>query len=478
MTRLVAGVDSSTQSCKIVIRDAETGALVRSGSAKHPDGTAVHPKFWWAAFQEAVAAAGGLDDVEALAVGGQQHGMVALDAHGEVIREALLWNDTRSAHAAQTLIAELGHIRGADGAQAYAQEIGVVPVASFTASKVRWMADNEPENMAKVAAIALPHDWLTWQILGHGGTPGAAKDLSALVTDRSDASGTAYFNPETNAYVPELFELAAGPGSFDRITLPRVLGPHEAAGTIGTMIVGPGAGDNAGAALGMGASSGDVILSIGTSGVVSAIADNQVADPTGNVAGFASASGDFLPLVCTINASRILNVACTMLGVDYDELSDLAMSAEPGAGGLVLVPYFEGERTPNRPGATGTLHGMTLENTTAPNIARAAVEALLCSLADGIDALTSLGAHMERLVLIGGGAQSPAVRAIAPQVFGLPVTVPEPGEYVANGAARQAAWTLAATDSPPVWESAQTQVFTGEFAPIIREQYAAVRDLV
>ena len=320
---LVAGVDSSTQSCKVVIRCAETGALVRSGSAQHPEGTEVDPRAWWDAYQEAVSQAGGLDDVAGLSVGGQQHGLVALDGHGNVIRNALLWNDTRSAGAAQTLIAELGQLRGADGAQAYALEIGVVPVASFTASKVRWMADNEPQNMAKVAAIALPHDWLTWQILGHGGTPGAAKDLSALVTDRSDASGTAYFNPQTNAYVPELFELAAGPGSFDRITLPRVLGPHEIAGTIGTMIVGPGAGDNAGAALGMGASSGDVILSIGTSGVVSAIADNQVADTTGNVAGFASASGDFLPLVCTINASRILNVACTMLGVDYDQLSDL-----------------------------------------------------------------------------------------------------------------------------------------------------------
>lgn len=225
--RLVAGVDSSTQSCKVVIRDAETGALVRSGSAKHPDGTEVHPSHWWAAFQEAAAAAGGLDDVEAIAVGGQQHGMVALDHNGEVIRDALLWNDTRSAGAARDLIADYGALTGRDGALAYAQDIGVVPVASFTATKVRWMRDHEPENMAKVAAIALPHDWLTWQIIGAGGEPGAARDLSALATDRSDASGTAYFNSTSGEYDRTLFELAAGEGAFDAITLPRVLAPQS-----------------------------------------------------------------------------------------------------------------------------------------------------------------------------------------------------------------------------------------------------------
>lgn len=182
--------------------------------------------------------------------------------------------------------------------------------------------------------------------------------------------------------------------------------------------------------------------------------------------------------MCTINASRIIDVARRILGVDYDELAQLALAAPPGAGGLVLVPFFEGERTPNRPDATGTLHGMTLENTTPQNIARAAVEALLCSLADGVDALRELGVDVRRLVLIGGGAQSPATRAIAPQVFGLPVTVPASGEYVADGAARQAAWTLLGGDTPPQWPLAGAEVFEGEEQPIIREQYARVRDLV
>ena len=168
---LVAGVDSSTQSCKVVIRDAVSGALVRSGRAPNPDGTEVHPDHWWSALQSAVAAAGGLDDVAALAVGGQQHGMVALDADGTVIRPALLWNDTRSAGAAEDLIRELGGGDEAAGRAAWARAIGSVPVASFTVTKLRWLARNEPENAARVAAVALPHDWLTWRLAGQPAGP-------------------------------------------------------------------------------------------------------------------------------------------------------------------------------------------------------------------------------------------------------------------------------------------------------------------
>jgi xylulokinase len=262
----------------------------------------------------------------------------------------------------------------------------------------------------------------------------------------------------TGSYERELFELAAGPGTFERIVLPRILGPRESAGTTPDgIVVGPGAGDNAAAAFGLGAAAGDIVLSVGTSGVVSAVSARQVCDVMGNVAGFAAATGDFLPLVCTINASRILDVARRILGVSYDELAQLALSAQPGAGGLVLIPYFEGERTPNRPDATGALHGMTLENTTPANIARAAVEALLCSLADGIDALRELGVEVKRLL-------------------GLPVTVPAAGEYVADGAARQAAWTLLGGSEPPAWPLAGAQVFEAEPTPVVREQYAAARD--
>ncbi len=473
MSTLVAGVDSSTQACKVVIRDAESGALVRSGRSPHPSGTEVHPDRWWEALQAAIADAGGLDDVAALAVGGQQHGMVALDEDGAVVRDALLWNDTRSAQAALDLIHELGDRDSEAGAQAWADAVGSVPVASLTVSKLRWLRDAEPENVARVAAVALPHDWLSWRLAGHGAGSGAA-GLSALTTDRSDASGTGYWSPSTEGYRPDLLELALG----REVTVPRVLGPSDVASSSGRLVIGPGAGDNAAAALGLGMRDGDVAISIGTSGVVSAISRTPTADGTGLVNGFADATGAYLPLACTLNASRVLDAAARMLGVDHAGLSALALAAEAGADGLVLVPYLEGERTPNKPDATGALHGMRLDNTTPGHLARAAVEGLLCALADGLDALRAQAVPVHRLLLIGGGAQSVAVRRIAPTVLGADVDVPPPGEYVADGAARQAAWVLSGADEPPAWSSSsEAATQSADPVPAVRDQYAAVREL-
>ncbi|GGP71870.1 xylulokinase [Saccharothrix coeruleofusca] len=452
---LVAGVDSSTQSCKVVVRDAETGALVREGRAPHPAGTEVHPDAWWDALQEAVSQAGGLADVEAVSVAAQQHGMVCLDDRGEVVRPALLWNDTRSAGAAAELIGELG------GPQAWAEAIGSVPVASLTVTKLRWLARNEPESVARTAAVCLPHDWLTWKLAGGG--------LDALVTDRSDASGTGYWSPSTEDYRPDLLELAMGKVPL----LPRVVGPAElTAGRYGA-----GAGDNAAAALGVQIQPGDVVVSVGTSGTAFARSASAVADGTGIVNGFADAEGTYLPLVCTLNASRVLDATAAMLGVDLAELSRLALSAPAGAGGLALVPYLEGERTPNKPDSTGALHGLRLDTATPAHLARAAVEGLLCSLADAIDALVAAGTPLRRVLLIGGGARSEAVRRIAPAVFGCQVVVPAAGEYVADGAARQAAWAVSGADAPPLWSSLTSEVFEAEATPHVRERYAAAREL-
>jgi xylulokinase len=427
---LVMGVDSSTQSCKVVIMDAATGAIVRHGRASHPDGTEVHPGAWWSALRAAIADVGGLDDVAAWAIGGQQHGMVAIDADGRVIRDALLWNDTRSAGAAADLIAEFG-------AEALAQRTGLVPVASFTITKLRWLRDHEPDNAARVAAVALPHDWLTWRLRGFGPSDESPRGpvLDELTTDRSDASGTGYWDPATNGYDRELLVAALG---HDAV-LPRVLGAHEWVEDEAGRRVAPGAGDNAGAALGLDAQPGDVVVSIGTSGTVFAVSEERTIDASGTVAGFADAGGRFLPLVATLNAARVLDAIARVLGVDHAELSRLALAARPGAAGLTLVPYFEGERTPNLPDATASLTGMTLASTTRENLARAAVEGMLSGLGAGLEALRALGVPLQRALLIGGGAQSEAVRAIAPQVFGIPVEVPAPGEYVALGAARQAA---------------------------------------
>jgi xylulokinase len=462
MNPLVAGVDSSTQSCKVMIRDAATGTLVRSGRAPHPDGTEVDPTAWWVALQSALASADGLDGVAAVSVAGQQHGMVCLDAAGEVVRPALLWNDTRSAGAAASLVAALG-------ADAWAHAVGSVPVASFTVTKLKWLAMHEPASMARTAAVCLPHDWLTWMLSGRS-------SLESLCTDRGDASGTGYWSPASGTYRMDLLRMATGRD----LIVPRVCGPTEAAGVAaasgGLPLLAAGTGDNAAAALGLGAGVGDVVVSIGTSGTVFAVSPTPSADPTGTVAGFADATGHFLPLVCTLNASRVLSAAATLLGVTMDELATLALSAPPGADGLTLVGYLDGERTPNRPDATGTLHGLTSTNTTPANVARAAVEGLLCGLADGLDAIRDIGVHTRRVLLIGGGARSEAVRRIAPAIFGLPVVVPEPSEYVADGAARQAAWLLSGGETPPQWEAAGKRLYEAEPQPAIRATFAARRD--
>ncbi|BBZ46171.1 xylulokinase [Mycobacterium parmense] len=457
---LVAGIDSSTQSCKVRVCDAATGRVVREGRAAHPEGTEIDPAAWESAALEAIAAAGGLDDVDAVSVAAQQHGMVCLDAAGHVVRPALLWNDVRSADAARTLVGELG------GAQAWARAVGVVPLAAITVAKLRWLADHEPDRADRTAAVCLPHDWLTWRLRGE-------TDIATLTTDRSDASGTGYYDAAAGGYRADLVELAL---RGRRPELPTVLGPSgQTRG--GAQLFGAGLGDNAAAALGLDAQQGDVIVSVGTSGVVAAVTDDPVRDHSGLVAGFADGTGHHLPLVCTLNGARVLDAAAAMLRVGHDELSGLALSAPPGSAGLVLVPYLDGERTPNRPNASGALHGLRVANATPANLARAAVEGLLCALADGLAQLTSCGVVARRILLIGGGAQSRALRRIAPAVFGMPVLAPAPAEYVARGAARQAAWALSGSALPPAWAPTESREYNTDPTPEVAQRYAQVRDL-
>ncbi|WP_415853799.1 FGGY-family carbohydrate kinase, partial [Sinomonas sp. G460-2] len=200
-----------------------------------------------------------------------------------------------------------------------------------------------------------------------------------------------------------------------------------------------------------------------------AVAGRPTSDASGLVAGFADATGHYLPLVCTLNASRVLDATAALLGVSLPGLTELALSAPVGAEGLTLVPYFEGERTPNLPDATGSLHGLTLRNYTPANLARAAVEGIVCSLADGLAALTAQGVAAERIILVGGGARSAAVQEAAAAIFGLPVLVPEPGEYVADGAARQAAGILLGRF--PEWKNAGTATVSAAAAPGVLERY-------
>jgi xylulokinase len=340
-------------------------------------------------------------------------------------------------------------------------------VASFTVSKVRWLAQHEPEFAARVRRILLPHDWLTWKLAG---MPDQA------TTDRGDASGTGYWSPALEAYRLDLLELALG----RVVDVPRVAAPSEIVGEMrGGIALSPGTGDNMGAALGVGALPGDVVVSLGTSGTAFAVADQPTADPSGEVAGFADATGRFLPLVCTLNAARVITATADMLGVSLDELTTLAMSATPGSGGLVLLPYLDGERTPNLPNATGTLVGMTREAMTPANLARAAVEGMMCGLADAVDALRAQGVHPRRLLLVGGAAANSAVQQVARTLVDVPVVVPAPGEYVADGAARQAAWVLAGGKDFPEWSrlrDGQTQRRDSSRVAHVREQYGAARE--
>ncbi len=443
----VAGVDTSTQSCKVVVYDPEHKVIVRQGKASHPDGTEVDPEKWWDAFLEAVELAGGLDDVAALSVGGQQHGMVLLDEGGEVIRPALLWNDTRSAGAARDLIRERGadgrDDAGSAGAAWWADATGSVPVASLTVTKLRWVADNEPENVARIAAICLPHDYLTWRIMGR-------PSLEALATDRSDASGTGYMARETPTYRRDILAsaLKISEDEAARIILPKIAGPWDAIGHgdpergWGEIVLGPGAGDNAASALGVGLEPGSALLSLGTSGVVAAVSATSVADPSGLVTGFSDASGNWLPLACTLNASRIIDAMMKVTGLDYKEFDEYALSV-PDAGGLELIPYFEGERTPNLPDATAELRGMTLANSDRAHVARATVEGLLALMRYALDAMRALGVPLDRVLIVGGGAKSTAVQALAAEKLDATIEMPEAGEYVALGAAKQAARVLA-----------------------------------
>ena len=458
--QLVAGVDSSTQSVKIVIREANTGELVREGRAAHPDGTEIDPALWRSALDTAISNAGGLDGVDAISIAGQQHGMVALDSDGAVIRPALLWNDTRSAQAALDLNRELG------GNAQISRKVGSVLVASFTASKLRWMADHEPENAAKVAAVALPHDWLSWQLQG-------GKDLNKLFTDRSDASGTGYFDPTTSHYREDILRLALRHDL--EILLPTIIAPDKFGGTTSSGIpIAAGAGDNAGAALGLQAQPGDVVISLGTSGTAFAVSDTPTHDSSGAVAGFADATGRFLPLVCTLNAARILDAAARILGKTHDEVGALALSSVAGAHGLTLLPYFEGERTPNRPDATGVFSGMNLKNSNPADIARAMIEGMMCGLTDAVDALIALGVTVNRIVIIGGAAKNSAVPVIASALMGREVVVPPVGEYVADGAAKQAAWALLA--QMPQWNLGEVTHHTTKPTPDVMDRYRTLRD--
>lgn len=441
---LVAGVDSSTQSTKVVVRRLADGAPVAEGRAPHPatepPKSEQDPHSWWTALVGAfrdlqpVASIDGLwgtpADIAGISFSGQQHGFVVLDEAGQPIRPAKLWNDTESAGQADRLVEMLG-------ASTWAEACGVVPVASITVTKLAWLVENEPEAVDRIAAMMLPHDYLTWRLTGRA------------VTDRGDASGTGWWDPATGNYNPELLA-AAGAARDLTGCLPEVLSPTDLAGNVTAeaaealglspdCVVGAGTGDNMAAALGLGLRAGEVAMSLGTSGTVFGVADEPARDTSGLIAGFADANGRYLPLACTLNATKVTDMFGTVFGLGYEEFAALALEGASGAGGVTVVPYFDGERTPNLPDATGSVTGLR-PGTDRAQLARAAHEGVLCNLLEAADALAAVGVAGDgELRLVGGGAKSPAYQQILADLHQAPIRVPDDDEAPATGAAVQAA---------------------------------------
>jgi len=431
--RLVAGVDCSTQATKVVVVDADTATVVASGRSTHEVRSAgraseTDPNVWWDALRDALAQTGVARDIASLSVAGQQHGMVVLGTDMRPLRPAVLWNDTRSAEQATALVRSFG-------ARWWAEEVGSVPVAAFTVTSWAWLRATEPEVAAMTRAVRLPHDWLTQRLCGEA------------VTDRGDASGTGWWSVPHGVYHRTVLdhELVEIPNSW----LPEVLTPSAVAGTVTPaaadevglspgVLVGPGTGDNMAAALGLALEPGVAVLSLGTSGTAYAVTGAPAADASGMVAGFADSTGRYLPLACTLNATLAVDRFAAWLGLDRDDIA-------PDSGGVTVLPFLDGERTPNLPGATGSIFGLT-HATTRQQVLRAAYEGAVLSLLDALELIDGAGDGAAPLILIGGGARGAAWQEVAGRLSGRPLEIPAAAELVALGAAVQAAAMLGRQD--------------------------------
>ncbi len=425
----VLGVDSSTQSTKVMIVDLETGVAIAESRAPHSGLNLQDPNDWWHAMRSALAAID-LDAVQlvGLSVAGQQHGLVTIGADGETVRPAPLWNNVDAAADAERLNRE------AD----FPGLIGSRLVAAFTIAKLAHMKRTDPAGLAATRAIGLPHDWLNFKLTGR------------LASDRGDASGTGWWSPIENRIMPDLIALAVGEADARRLRSSDVLGPEEPCGRVSDQAadflglptglpVAAGSGDNMAAALGIGASEAEIVVSLGTSGTAYAVSEKPTADQTGEVAGFADATGRYLPLACVLNCTRVVAQLADLLGLSLNDALDLAAATDPGAEGILLIPYFDGERTPNLPFAAGSIHGIETGNLTHSNLLRAAVDGVAANMAFCVGSLERVGVTGERIVLVGGGSAHEAWRQAIADVTGLPVIVLAGGEHVARGAAIQAA---------------------------------------
>lgn len=445
------GIDCGTQGTKALLIDGE-GTVLGRGYASHvlmerEDGTREQDPQWWidalcTAARQALEVAGS-KGVRAIGVSGQQHGLVVLDEHLQVIRPAKLWNDTSTARQNAELIEMLG------GANAWMERFGIVPLTGYTASKLLWLKQHEPENFARIRHILLPHEYLNFWLTGE------------LKAEYGDASGTAFFDPRTRVWARDVLDAIDGGSGQLAAALPELIAPDQIVGGVRPQvadelgisrhcIVAPGGGDNMMGAIGTGnVRDGVVTLSLGTSSTVYTHASAPSCDRSGNVAPFCASSGGWLPLVCTMNATNVVTQTLQVLGLTVDDIDPALDATQPGADGLTFLPFLNGERTPDLPEARGSLLGISANNFTPQNLVRAVIEGVSFGVLGGLDLILE-GRRADVIYVIGGGSRSKAWRQLLADATGARIEVPVEEEAGSLGAAIQAIYVDAAQSSKPI----------------------------
>ena len=444
MDQFFMGIDSGTQGTKVILLNREKKKIETEAQAPHRiiennEGRKEQDPAWWIEATSKsikyVISKSNINptQIKAIGISGQQHGFVPLDKNGDVIRPAKLWNDTETAEQAKKLTEKLG------GRKRVINLIGNSIAAGYTASKILWLKENEPENYQKMATIMLPHDYLNFWLTGE-------KKM-----EFGDASGTAYFDVKTRKWSPEIL-IAIDEGGKLIDCLPELIPAHQPVGTVkkdiaesfgfnANVLVASGGGDNMMAAIGTGnVAQGVVTTSLGTSGTIFCASEKPVVDPKGELAAFCSSDGQWLPLVCTMNVTVSTELNRNLFGMDVEKLNKIILSSSPGAQGLLILPYYGGERTPALPNACATIYGINNINYKQENICRAAMEGPTFGLRYGLDIFKANGIGPNEIRLVGGGAKSKIWRKIVAEIFACPVVCPVTQEAAALGAALQAFW--------------------------------------
>jgi len=437
--RSVCGIDLGTQSCKVMLYDPDAKQIWAKTQAPldiiaKNDGTREQRAEWYEDALYTCFQAISPDlraTIAAIGVSGQQHGFVPLDGQGCAIRPVKLWNDTSTAAECAELTSRAG------GEAALLAETGLLMLPGYTAPKILWLKKHEPENYARLRHVLLPHDYINFLLTGNE------------VTEYGDASGTALFDVRKRRWSQRICDLI----DHNLIDyLPSLVGPDSPAGRVSASaatrfgipegaLVAAGGGDNMMSAIGTGTvRDGFLTMSLGTSGTLYGYSSCPVVDPEGNLAAFCSSTGGWLPLLCTMNCTVASEQIRSLFGMSIEEMNAKAASAPVGSEGIVVLPFFNGERIPNLPQGRASILGATVANCTKENIARAAMEAAIFGMRIGLESFRRLGFTAQEIRLVGGGAKSTLWREIVANVTGLPVRVPKEEEAAALGAAIQALW--------------------------------------